>query len=344
MFGEDYLTLRLVRLTPSEEWSSQREGFSFVFSKGGAGKYISGSAVQRLMPGDILVLNAATGGKLCTYDKSDFVFKSFSLVFEHLLPLFASNEIGLLHNFTEGFKGARTYPGSSPLAQECAKLLEAVPSQFNLEHRSHLLRVAASVLSAEFKNVQTLRGGFASAEDNMVRVFEKLSSDELLNLSVGDLAVRFNCSRRHLNRLFHDRFGVSVATLRMEMRLLKAASLLRDPEAKVIHVAEQCGFNHLGLFNTCFKRRYGNSPGQWRKLMVKEHVPMSSGIGVPRVCPLQANGICSWGAQSQSGNLVGMPKVVPCEEGPARVPVPENRIAADSMPATGHRLKPGLRP
>jgi AraC-like DNA-binding protein len=51
----------------------------------------------------------------------------------------------------------------------------------------------------------------------------------------------------------------------MEMRLLKAISLLRDRDAKVINVAEQCGFNHLGLFNTCFRRRFGTSPGQWRK-------------------------------------------------------------------------------
>jgi AraC-like DNA-binding protein len=344
MFGEDYLTLRLVRLTPSEEWSSQGEGFSFVFSKGGAGKYVAGTVVQRLMPGDILVLNAATGGKLCALDKSDFVFKSFSLVFEHLLPLFASNEIGLLHNFTETFKGAKTYPGSSPLAQECAKLLEAVPAQFNLEHRSHLLRVAASVLSVEFKNVQTLRGGFASAEDNMVRVFEKLSSDELLNLSVGDLAARFSCSRRHLNRLFHDRFGVSVATLRMEMRLLKAASLLRDPEAKVIHVAERCGFNHLGLFNTCFKRRYGSSPGQWRKLMVKENVPMSSGIGVPRVCPLQANGICTWGEQSQTAGLASMGSVARASGDAACISGSETRTSADILPTGDRKIKAGLRP
>jgi AraC-like DNA-binding protein len=50
----------------------------------------------------------------------------------------------------------------------------------------------------------------------------------------------------------------------MEIRVLKAASLLRNPDEKVINVAEQCGFNHLGLFNTCFKLRFGVSPGQWR--------------------------------------------------------------------------------
>jgi hypothetical protein len=67
-----------------------------------------------------------------------------------------------------------------------------------------------------------------------------------------------------LNRLFHQYFGFSLAALRMEMRLLKAMALLRDPDAKVINVAEKCGFNHLGLFNTCFKRRFGVTPGQWR--------------------------------------------------------------------------------
>jgi len=110
----------------------------------------------------------------------------------------------------------------------------------------------------------------------MIQVFEKLSSAELLNLSVDDLAVRFSCSRRHLNRLFHQHFGLSITSLRMEIRLLKAVSLLRNPQAKVINVAEQCGFNHLGLFNTCFKRRFGVSPGQWRK----------SGMTVP---PLSAS-------------------------------------------------------
>jgi transcriptional regulator GlxA family with amidase domain len=103
----------------------------------------------------------------------------------------------------------------------------------------------------------------------MVQVFEKLSASELINLSVGELADRFSCSRRHLNRLFHQHFGVSVAALRMEMRMLKAISLLRDADVKIINVAEQCGFNHLGLFNTCFKRRFGTSPGQWRKSTIR---------------------------------------------------------------------------
>ena len=128
----------------------------------------------------------------------------------------------------------------------------------------------------------------------MAQVMEELSATELLTLSVGEMADKFSCSRRHLNRLFHQHFGCSVASLRMEMRLLKALSLLRNPDLKIINVAEQCGFNHLGLFNACFKKRFGNTPGQWRKEPSNGEKPVSgSGVGNPS-CPMHSHGLCPW--------------------------------------------------
>ena len=131
-------------------------------------------------------------------------------------------------------------------------------------------------------------------------MFEKLGADELLNLSVGELADRFGCSRRHLNRLFHHYFGFSVAALRMEMRLIKAVSLLRDPDTKVISVAEKCGFNHLGLFNTCFKRRFGASPGQWRKSLSQAASKPAAATGGDWTCPLHSNGLCHWSGATRT--------------------------------------------
>ena len=107
------------------------------------------------------------------------------------------------------------------------------------------------------------------------------------------MAHKFNCSRRHLNRLFHQHFGCSVASLRMEIRLLKALSLLRDPNVKIINVADQCGFNHLGLFNACFKKRFGNTPSQWRKgnSNGEDHLPRVDAGHT--CCPMQF-GLCPW--------------------------------------------------
>jgi AraC-like DNA-binding protein len=295
---QDHLALRLARLKYPEELDQTGEGLTFLFSKGGTGKFTSKMATHRLMPGDILAFNGSPGSKLALWDKKgEFLFWTFSVCFENLLPLFASHEISLLHSITEGFKATKLYPASSALATECHSLLGVVPPQFNLDHRGHLIRIAATILSTEFKEGQSQRSGYARTEDHMIQVFEKLSASELINLSVGELAERFNCSRRHLNRLFHQHFGVSVAALRMEMRMLKAISLLRDADVKIINVADQCGFNHLGLFNTCFKRRFGTSPGQWRKSSAPAAKSPARKLGNNPVCPLQASGSCPMGAR-----------------------------------------------
>ena len=296
MLSQEYLTLRLLRLKPSEKWIHAVNGLSFVFMKEGGGKYVSKTVVHPLVPGTVLVLNGTPEGDsgLQADAGSGMVFSFFAVTLEHLFPLFVANEICQLQNVAEGFKRTRLYASSNPLARECHRLLAEVPPEFTLDHRSQLLRVVAAILSLEFKTAQPNRVGLVSAEEHMIQVFENLSADELLGLSVGDLAARSGCSKRHLNRLFHQHFGLSVATMRMEMRLLKAASLLRNPDTKVINVAEQCGFNHLGLFNTCFKRRFGSSPGQWRKISAQSEARPVRPVDDNAACPMQAKGLCPW--------------------------------------------------
>jgi transcriptional regulator GlxA family with amidase domain len=130
-------------------------------------------------------------------------------------------------------------------------------------------------------------------DEHMARILKSLTADEIMSLSVSDLAGKFSCSRRHLNRLFWEHFGMPAAALRMETRLLRAAALLRDSDVKVILAAEQSGFNHLGLFNSCFKRRFGVSPGQWRNRTPEVESPLAKLLaGDPR-CPLRAAGLCA---------------------------------------------------
>ena len=319
MTPQNHLALQLQRLKAGEELAIHPEGLTLVFAKGGSGKCTTRSETHRLAPGDILIVNGSAGGKIGAQDKGEFLFWNFSACFENLLPLFGAEEISLLHNITEGFKSATIYPASHPVAVECHRLLALVPPQFNLDHRGQLIRIAATILSVEFKAVQSQRNGYVRAEEHLIQVFERLSAAEIINLSVGELAERFNCSRRHLNRLFHQHFGLSVATLRMEMRLLKAMSLLRDTEAKIINVAEQCGFNHLGLFNTCFKRRFGSSPGQWRKAANKAGgaVPMTPDN--QPACPLHANGLCPWNGKPATPALPASPSPTRSRPGPARL-------------------------
>lgn len=292
MLAQDYFTLKLVRLTTADEWSSKQDGLWVLLIKGGAGKLTSGAAVLRLAPGEVLMINGAAGGRLSPADRQEIVFWSFFLRLDQLYPLFAGSEISLLEGMVNSLGQPRHFPAALPLAKQCHRLAEEIPPQFNLDHRSQLLRVAALILTEEFKTIRAQRVGWVGIEEHLLKVFEQLSAEELLAVSVGELAAKFSCSRRHLNRLFHQYFGISVAALRMELRLLKAVSLLRDVNAKVINVAEQCGFNHLGLFNTCFKRRFGVSPGQWRKHAAQGESAHPAVRPDSPACPLHSKGLC----------------------------------------------------
>ncbi len=294
MINPDHLSLRTVRLKESEEWINREEDLSFVLPIEGAGIHVCGDSNQVIGPGDVLVVSRASLGKLRVLAKDEMRFWFFSATAEHLFPLLASGELCLMPRVTEKFKSARLYAAHSAVAAACHELVRAIPQRVDLVHRSHLLKAAATVFSTEFSNARSQEPELDSAERRLMEVLEQLPINEVLELSVTELAARFNCGRRHLNRLFQQYFGLSITALRMEMRLLKAVSLLRDPAAKVINVAGQSGFSHLGLFNACFKRRFGLTPGQWRNGSQETEVHLIGPVGAQPNCRLLENGLCQW--------------------------------------------------
>jgi len=91
-----------------------------------------------------------------------------------------------------------------------------------------------------------------------------VSADQLLTGSAVEVADKAGCKVRELNQRFRKQFGMSLVAVRMELRLLKAAALLRETNASLREIAEGCGFGHVGLFGVCFERRFETTPMQWR--------------------------------------------------------------------------------
>jgi AraC-like DNA-binding protein len=321
MLARDYLNLSLVRLRNGSNWQPASGCLTFVFPTSGGGRLVpegpetvsppdnadrkdicageGTAAVDTLgfAAGDVLVLSGSWRGALHNASRrTALAFSTFSLCTEHLFPLFAGRDIALLNAITDTFKAPKLYPADSAVAVECHSLLQDVPARFDIDHRSQLLRAASAVLASEFKSARAQhRVGFVRAEEHISSVLEALSVTEILESSVDDLAKKFGCTARHLNRLFHHHFGFSVSAFKMEMRLLKAASLLCDPTAKVIYVASQCGFNFLSQFNICFKRRFGASPGQWRKKKPGATPPPVNPAQGDHNCRMLKLGLCPWG-------------------------------------------------
>jgi len=289
-----HLTLWRVHLRPPEEWNHDTEGLCFVFPETGFGHYASRQAVHRAGPGDVLVLNPEGGGKLCAPVADGLIFHCFSVSADHLYPLLAANELCLLKGVTQAFERPKLYPASDSAARKCRELLSEVPSQDSLCHRAQLLRIVAALLSVEFKAAHPQPNGCIRAEERLLQVLASLSMDEIMECSVKHLSLKFGFGHRHLNRLFRQQFGFSVVGLKMEMRLLKAAASLRDPNRKVLDVAEQCGFNQLGLFSVCFKKRFGLSPSEWRKRSLPAEGETRFAIDRESVCMPRSYGLCPW--------------------------------------------------
>jgi AraC-like DNA-binding protein len=72
------------------------------------------------------------------------------------------------------------------------------------------------------------------------------------------------CSVRHVSRQIKSYFGHSLAPKKTELRLQKARELLEGTDAKIIDVAMESGFQHVGLFTAVFKKHFRVTPSKWR--------------------------------------------------------------------------------
>ena len=111
----------------------------------------------------------------------------------------------------------------------------------------------------EHHNLQCPRPGFLDDVLDYCRshIKEELSVEKLARIS--------GRSRWYFSREFKRAVGVSVPQYLTEMRLQKACQLLIDPHYSVKEISALCGFAETAYFIRCFTRRFGITPGNFRK-------------------------------------------------------------------------------
>ena len=84
-------------------------------------------------------------------------------------------------------------------------------------------------------------------------------------ISIADIASYCGFSESHFMRFFKNTMGVSFTTYLCDFRLNIAARLLVTTDDSILSIAESCGFFNLSYFNRSFKKKYGITPGAYRK-------------------------------------------------------------------------------
>jgi AraC-like DNA-binding protein len=87
-------------------------------------------------------------------------------------------------------------------------------------------------------------------------------------LSVTSVAAKLGITARYIATLF-EREGTSFTAFVLEQRLGLARSLLEDAnraETSISTLALVTGFGDISYFNKCFRRRYGMTPSDARRI------------------------------------------------------------------------------
>lgn len=85
------------------------------------------------------------------------------------------------------------------------------------------------------------------------------------SLSRERVAEYFQRHPNHLSRFFHQHTKQNFRSYLNEIRLKRSLQFLRDLRYNVTDIANLCGFTDLQYFIRCFRKRFGMTPGEYRK-------------------------------------------------------------------------------
>ena len=265
MQSEGHLSLQHFDLQSSAEWNLAPNGWCIIrlsqgvvycFGPGGSREMAVGD-VLAVPPGGAVLFRASQLGPAQLHY---FYFRPESLNCLLTLPERYSLEAMAAASGRE----IRQLPASHPVAEQFTAFCGMPAQNKPLLERCQALSLAAALFAPYLVPTTKSNGSPATAPERFMEMMQKMPEVEILNFSPGELARRCGCSLRHFSRLFHAHFGASIRTKQTGLRLEKAQRLLRETDAKIINVALDSGYRHLGLFNATFKRHFGVTPTEFR--------------------------------------------------------------------------------
>ena len=85
------------------------------------------------------------------------------------------------------------------------------------------------------------------------------------HISLTDIAKSANVSETETLRCFKFCMQMTLYRYLLELRLERAAKLLRETDEPVTNIADMVGFSQVSYFGKCFKTKTGRSPKEYRE-------------------------------------------------------------------------------
>ncbi len=265
MTYEAHLLLKRVVVSPGEEWTFPGEGWRVLSVHSGDG-YCLEPDPKLLESGSVLVLSPSGRSVVRASQLAALEFSCFRFQPDRLTGLLTPGERHYLElEQTQRTLAFQFISASAPLAKRLAGIIAESQAGSSLTHRSAILQWISQAIGMNEVIPASQAGKASRSRERFLQRLGQMTENDLIACTVEALAEECRCSTRHLNRLFQQSFRVSLSARQTELRMLKAAHLLRETHLKIGQVAQECGYRHIGLFNSTFKRRWNHTPTEWRR-------------------------------------------------------------------------------
>lgn len=271
MTVERHLILQDKELPASAEWLPHVHAWLGLRVAAGQGYWLqSGVAVRSLTTGDVLFMGGNVNGAVRASQLGSLCLQYFTVTPQTLTGIMTLVECRQL----EMALNNRSLPvlffeAREAIAQKFTALANPV-AEDHLASRCACLQLWAEVFASLLTEPPENRSADDKLRGRFLQLVGQIPQADLVAQSLPDLAAQLHCSERHFSRLFREQFGASLRSRQIELRLEHARQLLANSNTKIINVAYESGYRHVGLFNAMFKKRFGLTPSEWRRQNLKK--------------------------------------------------------------------------
>lgn len=111
-------------------------------------------------------------------------------------------------------------------------------------------------LYLSYQNAQKVRNNQSSSLLEQIRCYIQ-SEYRNPNLTLQSIANQFNINHCYLTSLYKEQYGINLYDYLIQIRMEKAAELLKTTDLKSYQIAELTGYNNSQYFSLSFKKYYG---------------------------------------------------------------------------------------
>ena len=258
-------SLNYIQASQNPEWSfhihTHENLLEVSYVIAGKGALYCGGRFYEIIPGDIVIKNPGVSHTESS-DRQNPIEQACLLI-DGLIP---ANEFPL--------------DGLPPVvhAARHRKLLDAMIADIlgetvgiprpNLEYVDGILAALLRVCRDEVSNAVYERE-HVEKKELVEKIRDYLDKSFAENISLTELSGRFHISMYHLARQFKKYTGFTVNNYLVSCRIGEAQRLLIYKSESIENIARKSGFHELSYFYSCFRKKVGCTPAEYRLIYGK---------------------------------------------------------------------------